>query len=87
MAKKKTLVPKELTTEELTNLQSTLSAFNQAKMQVADATLAQQDAVNSMVSMKQGFAGMEQQLVEKYGKDVSVNVQTGALTYKEDGTD
>jgi len=87
MAKKKTLVPKELTTEELTNLQSTLSAFNQAKMQVADATLAQQNAVNSMVSMKEGFVGMEQQLVEKYGKDVSVNVQTGALTYKEDGKD
>jgi hypothetical protein len=48
---------KELTAEELTSLQQLLSAFNQAKIQLADATMAQQD------------------------------VQTGAITRKEDGSD
>jgi hypothetical protein len=39
------------------------------------------------MATKKGFAGMEEKLVEKYGKDVSVNVQTGAITQKEDVAD
>tara|TARA_R110002012_G_scaffold258852_2_gene439935 strand:- start:2060 stop:2326 length:267 start_codon:yes stop_codon:yes gene_type:complete len=78
---------KELTAEELTSLQQLLSAFNQAKIQLADATMAQQDALDAVMASKTGFAKMEEKLVEKYGKDVSVNVQTGAITQKEDGTD
>jgi len=78
---------KELTAEELTSLQQLLSAFNQAKIQLADATMAQQDALDAVMATKKGFAGMEEKLVEKYGKDVSVNVQTGAITQKEDVAD
>ena len=78
---------KELTAEELTSLQQLLSAFNQAKIQLADATMAQQDALDAVMASKTGFAGMEEKLVDKYGKDVSVNVQTGAITQKEDVAD
>jgi len=88
MSKKKTKTPKkELTSEELTSLQQLLSVYNQSKIQLADATLSHQDALVAVMANKEGFAKMENLLVEKYGKDVSVNVQTGALTYKEDGTD
>ena len=88
MSKTITLSPeKELTAEELTSLQQLLSAFNQAKIQLADATMAQQDALDAVMATKTGFSGMEEKLVEKYGKDVSVNVQTGAITQKEDVAD
>jgi hypothetical protein len=88
MSKTITLSPeKELTAEELTSLQQLLSAFNQAKIQLADAAMAQQDALDAVMATKTGFAGMEEKLVEKYGKDVSDNVQTGAITQKEDVAD
>lgn len=88
MSKTTTLSPeKELTAEELTSLQQLLSAFNQAKIQLADATMVQQDALDAVMASKTGFGKMEEKLVEKYGKDVSVNVQTGAITHKKDGAD
>jgi len=82
---KKIKTPKEeLTSKELTSLQQLLSAYNQSKIQLADATISHQDALGAVMANKEGFAKMENNLVEKYGKDVSVNVQTGALTHKED---
>lgn len=86
MSKKKP-ASKELTSKELTSLQQLLSAFNQSKVMLADATIAQQDALEAVMANKTGFSAMENKLVETYGKDVSVNVQTGALTYKEDVKD
>ena len=84
MPKKIKTPKKELTSKELTSLQQLLSAYNQSKMQLADATISHQDALGAVMANKEGFAKMENNLVEKYGKDVSVNVQTGALTHKED---
>jgi len=82
---KKIKTPKEeLTSKELTSLQQLLSAYNQSKIQLADAAISHQDALGAVMANKEGFAKMENSLVEKYGKDVSVNVQTGALTHKED---
>tara|TARA_R110000824_G_scaffold386285_1_gene581164 strand:+ start:313 stop:576 length:264 start_codon:yes stop_codon:yes gene_type:complete len=82
---KKIKTPKEeLTSKELTSLQQLLSAYNQSKIQLADAAISHQDALGAVMANKEGFAKMENNLVEKYGKDVSVNVQTGALTHKED---
>ncbi|HHZ81285.1 MAG TPA: hypothetical protein EYO58_06100 [Flavobacteriales bacterium] len=88
MSKKKTKTPnKELTSEELTSLQQLLSVYNQSKIQLADTTVLHQEALVAVMANKEGFAKMENILVEKYGKDVSVNVQTGAITHKEDGSD
>ena len=84
MSKKKISTPsQELTSEELTSLQQLLSAFNQSKVMLADAMIAQQNALEAVMASKVGFSAMENKLIEAYGKDVSVNVQTGALTHKK----
>jgi len=87
MSKKKTAPAQELTSTELTSLQQLLGAFNQSKVMLSDAMMAQQDALDAVKANRTGFSSMEKSLVEKYGEDVSVNVQTGALTYKEDVKD
>jgi hypothetical protein len=84
MSKEKISTPsQELTSEELTSLQQLLSAFNKAKVMLADATIVQQEALEAVMATKVGFSTMENKLIEVYGKDVSVNIETGALTYKE----
>tara|TARA_R110000782_G_scaffold77033_6_gene153034 strand:+ start:560 stop:820 length:261 start_codon:yes stop_codon:yes gene_type:complete len=84
MSKKK-IAAQELTPKELTSLQQLLSVLNQSKVMLADAVIAQQEALAAVMANKTGFAAIEAKLVKTYGEDVSVNVQTGAITYKEDG--
>jgi hypothetical protein len=84
MAKKKiTPAAQELLPKELTSLQQLLSAYNQAKVALAEATMAEKDALDNVMASKVGFAAMEESLVKTYGKGVSVNVQTGELSYAE----
>ena len=84
MSKEKISTPsQELTSEELISLQQLLSAFNKAKVLLADATIVEKEALEAVMATKVGFSTMENKLIEIYGKDVSVNIQTGALTYKE----
>ena len=84
MSKEKISTPsQELTSEELISLQQLLSAFNKAKVMLADATIVEKEALEAVMATKVGFSTMENKLIEIYGKDVSVNVQTGALTHKK----
>ena len=60
-----------------------LSAYNQAKIALAEATMAEKDALDTVMASKVGFAAMEDSLVKTYGEGVSVNIQTGVLSYAE----
>jgi|TARA_E500000305_G_scaffold76506_1_gene62212 hypothetical protein len=73
---------KELKPEQLTKLQELLSAFNQSKLVLADSLLSQKDAMEKVEAHRLDFASMEKSLIEEYGENVSINIQTGALTYK-----
>jgi len=84
MAKKKiTPASQELLPKELESLQQLLSAYNQAKIALAEATMAEKDALDTVMASKVGFAAMEDSLVKTYGEGVSVNIQTGVLSYAE----
>ncbi len=73
---------KELKPEQLTKLQELLSAFNQSKLVLADSLLSQKDAMEKVEAHRLDFASMEKSLIEEYGENVSINIQTGALTHK-----
>jgi len=72
----------ELTSEQLTKLQELLSAFNQSKIVLADTVLSQKDAMEKVEAHRLDFASMEKSLIKEYGENVSINIQTGALTHK-----
>jgi hypothetical protein len=73
---------KELTPEQLTKLQELLSAFNQSKLVLADTLLSQKDAMEKVEAHRLDFSTMEKSLIAEYGENVSINLQTGALTHK-----
>ena len=84
MAKKKiTPATQELLPKELLALQQLLSTYNQAKVALAEAAMAEKDALDAVMASKVGFTAMEDSLVKSYGKGVSVNVQTGELSHPE----
>lgn len=83
MAKKK-ITPAKISAEELDKLQAVLKDLNAAKLKIADAELEKVAAINQLENIRQQFAVVEKELTDKYGEDISLNIQTGEIAQKED---
>lgn len=83
MAKKK-ITPAKITAEELQKLQAALQDLNAAKLKIADAELEKVAAINQLENIRQQFGVVEKELTDKYGEDISLNIQTGEIANKED---
>ena len=55
------------------------------KNQLADAELTKRQVLANIDKVKDSFIQMELNLIKKYGKDASINIQTGEITPKTDG--
>ena len=74
-----------VTQEELKNIQQMTTEFNQAKMALGDIELQKQSILRSIEAMRVEFSHNERKLIEKYGEDAVINVQTGEITKKQNG--
>ena len=70
--------------EELTKIQEMNSDFSKAKMAIGDVELQKQGLIRHIDAMKAEFSEHEKMLIEKYGKDSVINIQTGEVTQKQD---
>lgn len=75
---------KKLTSEELNTVQTFVADFNTFKMKIGDAELSKTALIGQVDSLKKDYNDYEMTLMEKYGQDAVVNVQTGEITKKED---
>ena len=73
-----------ITKEELTKIQEMNADFNKAKMAIGDIELQKQGIIRTIDAMKAEFSQHEKMLIEKYGKDSVINIQTGEVTQKQD---
>lgn len=73
----------KVTQEELKKIQSMNADFNKAKMALGDIELQKQGILDSINMMRAEFSEHEKMLIEKYGKDAVINVQTGEVTKKQ----
>ena len=71
---------KKLTEEELKIIQDLNNEFGQVKIQLADGVIIQHDLVARSHKIKQEFQKTEAELTKKYGKNATINLQTGAVT-------
>ena len=70
---------KKITDEELNSLQTMTAEFNKLKTQLGDLALEE---------LKAEFQGVEKSLMETYGADSIINMETGEIKEKEkDGED
>jgi hypothetical protein len=75
-------VEKFLTKEELEKTQAMHGDFNKLKMQLADIELQKQGILKHVDMLKGFFAEHEKELMDKYGEDAVINIQTGEVTKK-----
>ena len=78
MAKTKTV-----TSEELKELQGLQGALTQLKMRLGDIELHRQDILRKVEELRITTATAEQKLIDKYGEDSVINIQTGEITIKK----
>jgi predicted nucleic acid-binding Zn-ribbon protein len=74
----------KLTKEELTEIQTLNTDFSKKKMMLGDIEIQKAAIISEIGAMKMQFAQNEQKLIEKYGKDAVINLQTGEVKQKEE---
>ena len=74
----------KLNENELSLLQGLHEDFNKAKMSLADVELQKHSILKGIERLKEHFAKHEKELIEKYGADSVINIQTGEVTEKKD---
>ena len=70
----------KLTQEELSDLQKVVQQFNQAKMQLGETVIAQENLLASVKEIKTSYSDIEKSLMETYGNDASINIETGEIS-------
>jgi len=71
-----------LSSEELSEIQTLNNEFTKAKIALGELEI-QKVAVHQLISdIKSKFSSKEVELIEKYGKDSVINIQTGEVTQK-----
>jgi hypothetical protein len=73
----------QMTQEELGKIQELTAEFNKAKMAIGDIEIQKQNILIHVDFLKKEFAVQEKLLIEKYGQDSIVNIQTGEITKKQ----
>jgi len=71
-----------VTKEELEKIQTMTSEFNRAKVALGEAELQKHGILKAIDAMRIEFGENEKKLIEKYGADAVINIQTGQITRK-----
>ena len=79
---------KKITDKELEGLQTMTTEFNNLKTQLGDLTLQKHGVCLRVEELKAEFVELEKSLMDKYGSDSIINMETGEIKEKEkDGED
>tara|TARA_R100000742_G_C4276224_1_gene97155 strand:+ start:732 stop:995 length:264 start_codon:yes stop_codon:yes gene_type:complete len=73
------MAEKKITEDELKRLQGMNQEFTKTKLAIADSLLQQKELLAQMDDLRAAFKVDEKNLMEKYGKDVSIDLATGAI--------
>ena len=69
--------------EELKKLNDLNSEFNKIKTQLGDLTLQKHGLILRVQELKGEFQAAEEGLMQTYGKDAVINLETGEVKQKE----
>jgi hypothetical protein len=69
----------KLNKEEHETLKQITNAYVKLKVKLADAAIAQHNAMMGISEMKEKYAEEESRILKKYGSDAIVNIDTGEV--------
>lgn len=74
----------QLTETERTEINTLVSEFNTLKMKLGDTYMNQQAILKKVEEVKESYSKVEVSLMETYGKDAVINVETGEVSLPEE---
>ena len=77
----------KITEEELKGLQSLNTEFNKLKTQLGDVAIHKNNLLMRVEQIKSQFSILEKSLMNTYGEDSIINLETGEIKQKENGQD
>ena len=88
MAKRKTpkvkdLRPEKITKEQLGKMQNVVRAINEGQQQLGILESQKHSLLHDVMQLQSVIGKIQQELKEQYG-DIDVNINDGAIKYKED---
>ena len=87
MGKKKEKVvdlkPENISEEELKTLQNTVSAINKLQFDIGTMEAQKHNALHALFQGNEKLAEMQDNFMKIYGTN-DINIQSGAINYKED---
>jgi hypothetical protein len=72
-----------LTTEELEFIKQGSAEYTKIKISLGELELQKQGLIFQAEKIREAFSNNEKILIEKYGEDAVINMQTGEVTHKE----
>lgn len=72
-----------LTNEELSNIQEMNKKFTNLKISLGEMEMNKQSILKEIDTLRSAFANQENELIEKYGINAIINMQTGEVTQKQ----
>jgi hypothetical protein len=72
----------KLSKGELEKIHKLMNDFNQLKIQLGDTMITQHNLLSKVDELKVQYAEEERLLIDKYGSDAVINIQTGEVTDK-----
>lgn len=73
----------KLSKEELEEVQSLNTEYTKKKMMLGDLEIQKAAIISEIGALKMKFAQNEKKLIDKYGKDSVINIQTGEVQQKK----
>ena len=72
-----------LTKEELEAIQQMNAEYNRLRLNISDLEMQKHSVLMMLDSLREKFSNHERLLIERYGADAVINMQTGEITNKE----
>lgn len=72
-----------LTKEELEAIQQMNAEYNRLRLNISDLEMQKHSVLMMLDSLREKFSNHERLLIERYGEDAVINMQTGEITNKE----
>lgn len=68
---------------ELKELQEINTEFNKYKVALGEIEMQKHNILHQVDSVNKKFGDLEKKFIEKYGNNVTIDINTGAITKKE----
>lgn len=72
-----------LTAEELDFIKKGTAEYTKIKISIGEIELQKQNLINQAEKIRSAFVNNEKVLIEKYGENTVINMQTGEVKQKE----